>query len=107
MYSLLFDFLIMSAYYTNCELIFGKGFKHSLPDGWILKESEKDWAKAIDTSGQVYFLSSKAAYRERVAVEGMLVEFGEAYIDLENGVSLSNVKEQPPVITRGETKNNL
>ncbi len=104
MCSLLFDLLIMSSYHTNCELIFGKGFKHPLPDGWILKESEKDWAKATDTSGQVYFLSSKTAYPERVAVEGMLVEAGKTYIDLENGVSLPNTKEHPPRNKRGTEK---
>lgn len=86
----LFD--IMAAYFCKTNLIFGSGNAPDLPVGWQLHESEYDWMKATDATGQIYFISPDFAYPQRVAGKGMMLEEGEKYIDLENGVSLSNAQ---------------
>ena len=66
--------------YSSIELIFGKGDASiRLPEGWILMQSERDWLKARDNDGRIYFLSDSFAYPQRTNDEG-------SYVDTEEGV---------------------
>jgi hypothetical protein len=85
------EHLARPAFISICGLLFGKGFAPTMPDGWELHESEDDWMKATDSRGQNYFLSKETAYPERIAGAGMMVEDGKTYIDLDNGVPLSDL----------------
>lgn len=47
---------------STLSLHFGLGYTGTLPEGWILRESEEEWAIGIDLSGRHHFLSPTHAY---------------------------------------------
>ena len=83
----------MATVVQTTDLIFGMGYPHNLPNGWRLIESPKEWARATDPRGNLYFLAKSGAYPERTLTEdkGRLKK-GDIFADLENPIRFTNKK---------------
>ena len=75
------------------EFIFGQGYPHRLPEGWVLKESVDNWAYGVDPDGQIYYLTKTGAYPKRILTEDKGDQkAGDVYADTENAIKFTNKK---------------
>lgn len=73
------------------DIIFGKGYPHNLPDGWVLRESADNWAYGVDPEGQVYYLTKTGAYPKRILPEDKGDQkTGDVYADTKNAIKFTN-----------------
>lgn len=72
---------------STTNLYFGTGYDQKLPEGWELIESPSNWAMAKTPKGELFFLSTAAAYPCRIATNPAGPhKIGETYIDTKTGV---------------------